>query len=333
MPSGAYASFPGGPPQPHATASFAGGPGVHPGAGGPFGPGQMPQHGGQMGAMPGGFPGGPHPPGGMQPMPGGQQQYGGAPGGPYGSGPHGPPVGGPFGGTPGGFQQGPGAFYGAPGGAFGAPTPFGSAPPSVAASVADDDDFGVFGSAAPAALPKPAAPAPPAPHGVSKDQALDDDLFAVRDPLQRLGFFSPALGCKSNLYVSLLTAASDFALDDDPAGPLDQDCAPSRDATDPVPAALCRLRSRPGSRPAHPGAHRFLRQWPVRLPAAADAHARLRRAIHAGPHARAVGSDVRRAAADGGTFRRRCGDAYAVRDDAAAVIWHATDACHGRRRR
>lgn len=79
---------------------------------------------------------------------------------------HPPPFGGPMGGAP--HPQ------------FATP-----ARPSAPSSMADDDEFGDFGSATPSApTPMPRAPPPtpagPVPHGVSKDHAIEDDLFTVR---------------------------------------------------------------------------------------------------------------------------------------------------------
>lgn len=155
------------------------------------------------GTMPGGAQGGFHPPGApgsgfFEQVPAGmhhpqqqQQLY------QQGFPPHmqGPGASGSWGGPAGGPPaQG---FMGGPGGPSGylpnAPMPFGGAgtaqfatPARAPPARSDEDDFGDFGTATPApATPMPRAPPPtpagPVPHGVTKGQALDDDLFAVRN--------------------------------------------------------------------------------------------------------------------------------------------------------
>lgn len=84
---------------------------------------------------------------------------------------------------PGGMQQmHPPAFGGPMGGGGGMPPGSFTTPARPTGPPNDDfgDDFGDFGSA-PTPMPRapPPTPAGPVPHGVSKDHALDDDLFAV----------------------------------------------------------------------------------------------------------------------------------------------------------
>lgn len=238
-----------------------------------YGP-QMPGGGapGQFGfppgqAMPfGGMPpyqaGQPNPQGFMPQMQGPGGPWGGPMAGPMGpGGPVGqmPPIG------PQGFRGGPAPAYGGMqmppqgfGGPVGGPMPGAFATParpSAPNSVADDDDFGDF-SATPTPMPRapPPTPAGPVPHGVTKDHALDDDLFAVSS----LGpGFSSALRARSPPPPAPVEAAHqrDSATKPTPAerdfspsltGPFQQAGAP-RERACRTHAACSWLSARPGS--------------------------------------------------------------------------------------